>query len=102
MAPRGYPSGAAVKNLSANAEDVRDSGLTSGSGRSPGEGNGNSLQYPCLGNPMDRRAWQVIAQRVAELDTPEHTQADATQPEGSFLPCHSVLDGGVTQSAGAL
>ena len=45
-----------VKNLPANVGDV---GLIAGSGRSPGEGNGNPLQYPCLGNPMDREVWQA-------------------------------------------
>ena len=41
----------------------------SGSRRSPGEGNGNSLQYPCLGNPMDRGPWEVTVQRVAKSQT---------------------------------
>ena len=45
-----------VKNPSANAGDVRDTGSIPGSGRSPGEGNGNSFQYSCLKNPMDREA----------------------------------------------
>ena len=59
-----------VKNLPANAGDVRDSGLIPGLGRSPGEGNGNSLQYFCLENPMDRGAWWAIIHGVAEeLDT---------------------------------
>ena len=52
---RSFPGGSRVKNLSVNAGDV---GLISGSGRSPGEGNGNPLMYSCLGNPMDREAWQ--------------------------------------------
>ena len=43
-----------------------------GSRRSPGEGNGNPLQYPCLGNPMDRGAWWAIDHGVAELDMTEH------------------------------
>ena len=43
-----------VKNPPANAGDVRGVGLIPGSGRSPGEGNGNPLQYSCLGNSMDR------------------------------------------------
>ena len=47
----GFPVGSVVKNLPANAGDV---GLISGLGRSPGEGNGNSLRYYCLGNHMDR------------------------------------------------
>ena len=43
-----------VKNLPANAEDLRDMGLIPGSERSPGGGHGDSLQYSCLENPMDR------------------------------------------------
>ena len=60
-----------VKNLPANAEDIRDMGSIPGSGRSPGEGNGNSLHYSCLENPMDRRAWQATVCGVTELDTTE-------------------------------
>ena len=55
-----------VKNLSANAGDV-DS--IPGSGRSPGEGNSNSLQYSCLGNPRDRGAWQTIVTGIAKSQT---------------------------------
>ena len=55
-----------VNNQLANAGDA---GLIPGSGRSPGVGNGNPLQYLCLGNPMDRGAWWVMVQWVAkELD----------------------------------
>ena len=67
----GWPSQVAlvVKNPPANAGDVRDVGVIPGSGICPGEGNGNPLQYPCLGNPMDRGAWWATVQRVAkELD----------------------------------
>ena len=46
-----------VKNPPANAGDARDMGSIPGSGRSPGEGHGNSIQYSCLENPMDRGAW---------------------------------------------
>ena len=46
-----------VKNLSANAGDIRDAGSIAESGRSPGEGHGNPLQYSCPENPMDRGAW---------------------------------------------
>ena len=49
-----FPGGSVVKNTLANAGYVSS---TSGSGRSPGEGNGNPLQYSCLGNLMDREAW---------------------------------------------
>ena len=52
-----------LKNLIVNAGDV---GLIPGMGRSPGEGNGNPLQYSSLGNPMDRGAWQAIAHGVTK------------------------------------
>ena len=50
-----FPSGTAVKNLPASAEDAGDRGSIPGLGRSPGEGNGNPFQYSCLENLMDRR-----------------------------------------------
>ena len=52
-----FPDGSVVKNLPANAGDAEDLGLIPGLRRSPGGGNGNSLQYSCLENPMDRGAW---------------------------------------------
>ena len=55
-----------VQILPASAGDVGDVGLTPGSGRSPGEGRGNPLQYSCLENPMDRGAWQATVHRVAK------------------------------------
>ena len=55
-----------VKNLPANEEDARDVGLIPGLGRFPGEGNGNPLEYSCLGNPMDRGAWQATVHGVAK------------------------------------
>ena len=53
----GFPGGSVIKNLPANAGDTRDEGSIPGVGRSPREGNGNPLQYSCLGNPLDRGAW---------------------------------------------
>ena len=50
----GFPDSRVVKNLPANAGDTREAGSIPGSGRSPGVGNGNLLQYSCLENPMDR------------------------------------------------
>ena len=58
-----------VKNLPADAGDIRDAGSVLGSGRSPGEGNGNPLQYSCLENPMDRRAWWATVCGVTESQT---------------------------------
>ena len=55
-----------VKNLLANAGDARDMSLTPGSRRSPGEGNGNPLQYSSLENPMDRGAWKATVHEVAK------------------------------------
>ena len=52
-----FPGGAVVKNLPANAEDKGDMSSIPGWGRSPGEGNGKSIQYSCLGNSKDRGAW---------------------------------------------
>ena len=50
----GFPGGVSGKELPANAGDIRDMGSIPGSGRSPGGGNGNPLQYSCLENPMER------------------------------------------------
>ena len=55
-----------VKNPPANAGDTRDAGLIPGSGRFPGGGHGNPLQYSCLENPMDRRAWRATVHGVAK------------------------------------
>ena len=58
-----------VQNLPANAGDTRDAGLIPGSGKSPGVGNGNPLQYYCLENPVDRGDCQATVHGVAESDT---------------------------------
>ena len=60
---RGFPGGLVVKNLPASAGDT---GSIPGSGRSPGEGNGNLLQYSCLENPMEKGAWQDTVHGVAK------------------------------------
>ena len=60
-----FPGGSVVKNPSVN---IGDADSIPGLGRSPGEGNGNPLQYSCLGNPMDRGV-----DEVAELDMTKHT-----------------------------
>ena len=53
----GFPDSSVVKNLPTNVGDARNAGLIPGWGRSPGVGNGNPLQYSCLGNCMDRGVW---------------------------------------------
>ena len=64
----GFPVALVVKNLPANAGDIRDASLIPGLGRSPGEGNGNPLQYSCL-DSMDRGAWQTTVHGVAKSQT---------------------------------
>ena len=61
-----FPGGPVVKNPSASAGEVRGAGSIPKSGRSPGGGHGNPLQYSCLENPMDRGAWQATVHRVAK------------------------------------
>ena len=58
-----------VKNLPANAKDLRDVGLIHGLGRAPEVGHGNPLQYSCLENPMDRGAWWAMVHSVAQSQT---------------------------------
>ena len=62
-----------VKNSPANAGDIRHMGSIPGSGRSPGEGHGNPLQYSCLENPMNRVAWRAVVHEVAESDMTQVT-----------------------------
>ena len=59
-----------VKNLPANAGDIRDASSIPGLGRTPGEENGNPLQYSCLENSMDRGAWQATIHGVTRSQTP--------------------------------
>ena len=61
-----FSGGAVVKNPLANVGDTGDSVLIPGSGQSPGEGNGNPLQYSCLENSMDRGAWWATVHGVAK------------------------------------
>ena len=64
-----FPGGAVAKNLPANAGDTKDSDSIPGSGRSPGVGNGNLLQYFCLGNSLDRGTWLATVHGVTKSQT---------------------------------
>ena len=68
ISQKGFRSGLDGKVSACNVEYL---GWIPGSGRSPGEGNGNPLQYSCLENPMDRGAWWATVHEVTELDTTE-------------------------------
>ena len=65
-----------VKSPPANAGDARDTDSIPGSGRSPGGGHGNPLQYSCLGNPMDRAAWRATVHGVAGWDMTERLSTE--------------------------
>ena len=72
---QGFPGGSVVKNMPANTGDTGDMGQIPGSRRSPGEGNGNPLQYSCLRNPMDRAINRLVGYSPwghKELDMTEH------------------------------
>ena len=60
----GFPGGSVEKNLPANAGDTGNVGLIPGLGRSPGGGNGNPLQYSCLGSPREGGSWRATVHGV--------------------------------------
>ena len=64
-----FPGGSVVKNPPANAGDARNAGLIPGLGKAPGGGHGNPLQFSCLGNPMDRGAWQATVHGTEHTHT---------------------------------
>ena len=65
----GFLGNSVAKNLPGNAGDTGDMGSVSESGRSPGRGHGNPLQYSCLEDPMDRGAWQATVHKVTNCQT---------------------------------
>ena len=92
-----FPGGSVVKNLPANSGDV---GLIPGSGRSPGKGNDNPLQYSCLGNSMDRGAQRATVHGVTrvqhDLETKQQTaqmRASTSQSNQHVLVIHNIEDG---------
>ena len=91
LALKVFPNGSAGKESACDAGDKGDVGLILGSGRSPGEGNGNPLQYSCLENPMDRGAWKAIDHRVEKSPTRLSTWHIALKEIINKLIYHSVL-----------
>ena len=79
-----------AKSLPANARDIRDADSIPGSGRIPGEGNGNPLQCSSLGNPMDREAWRATVQGVTKSQTQLSTHAH------TLTHTHHVRKGSMT------
>ena len=78
-----FPDGSAGKESACNAGHV---GSIPGSGISPGEGNGNPFQYPCLGNPMDRGAWRAIVCGVVKSQTRPNMSTHICVTHLCFMP----------------
>ena len=83
-----FPGGSAVKNPPVNVEDAGDVGSVLESGSFPGGGNGKSLQYSCLENPMDREACWAVAWGRAKMHLGGNFQKDLSM---CFCLFHSVL-----------
>ena len=83
----GFPGGAVVKNPPASAGTAGDEGLIPGLGRSPGIGNGNTLQNSCLENSIERGVWWATDHWAAKSDTTEHMHAHThTHTRGNMTP----------------
>ena len=80
-----------AKNLPANAEDERDVGSISGSGKSSGVGNGNPLQYSYLENPVDRGAWQATVHGVARVEHDLATEQKPSKNPFVLLNLHTIF-----------
>ena len=86
-----------VKKLPTNSGDITDTGSTPGSGRSPGGGNGNPLQYSCQDNPIDRGAWwATVRGGDKESDRTEHTRryGQTALHRGCSLVIYSPISSG--------
>ena len=95
----GFPGGSDSKESACNAGDL---GSIPGSGRSPGEGNGNPLQYSCLENPIDGGAWWATVHRVAKSQTrlsdftftfPEVLKNKQTEMNNIITEMRNILEG---------
>ena len=85
----GFPCSSVSEESACNAGDL---GSIPGSGRSPGEGNGNPLQYSCLENPMDRGAWQATPMGSQESDTTEQLSTSSHHHKHSLTYGHFILN----------
>ena len=85
-----FPGGSVVKNLPACTGDTRDMCLIPGSERSPREGNGSPLQYSCLGNPMDRGAWQLTVHGITKSQRHWAIEHACTQARNRKEPLHTI------------
>ena len=74
-----FPGGSVENNPPANAGDTRDAGSIPGSGKSPGGGNGNALQYSCLENPMDMSLAGYSGQGYKDSNTTEHAHTHSVK-----------------------
>ena len=89
----GLPRWLSGKESACNAGDPGDMGSIPGSGRSPGGGNGNPLQYSCLENPMDRGAWRATVHEVAKSQTKlKQLSTHARMHAKSILSCLTLCD----------
>ena len=86
----GFPGASVVKDLPANAGEAGDLGSIPGWGRSPGGGNGNPLQYSCLGNPMDRGARWATVHKVTQSWTRLKRLSVAQHSMGNRCPCSEM------------
>ena len=82
---RGFPGGSVVKNSPTNAGDTGDTGSIPGLERSPGERNGNSLQYSYLENSMDRGAWWATMHGITELNMTERAHTHVSIHKHTIL-----------------
>ena len=89
------------KESACNAGDTEDAGLIPGSGRSPGGGHGNPLQYSCLENPMDRGAWRAAVHGVTKSQTQlKRLGIRALTAQGALLRHHGDLNRKAVQKGG--
>ena len=84
--PVGFPDGSVVKNLPANAGDIREADSIPGSETAPGGRNGNPLQYACLGNLLDRGAWWATVHGVTKDGTQLYNGTTTIKPAQTMKP----------------